>query len=76
VIGVADSGAVDNAARATGTARARRGAGECATDTGASAIVSIVRASWRDVGDDDDDNDDGDAPQCIDARAALGGRIR
>jgi|TARA_B110000003_G_scaffold71745_1_gene73058 hypothetical protein len=38
--------------------------------------VSIVRASWRDVGDDDDDNDDGDAPQCIDARAALGGRIR
>jgi hypothetical protein len=38
--------------------------------------VSIVRASWRDVGDDDDDNDDGDAPQCIDARAARGGRIR
>jgi hypothetical protein len=38
--------------------------------------VSIVRASWRDVGDDDDDNDDGDAPQCIDARAAPGGRIR
>ena len=27
-------------------------------------------------GDDDDDNDDGDAPQCIGARAALGGRIR
>jgi len=72
VIGVADSGAVDNAARATGTARARRGAVECATDTGASAMVSIVRAFRRDAGDDDDDGDDGDAPQCIVALAVLG----